>query len=795
MNRLLPLIKLFLGWPISLLALIFIFRLIIAKGEIVFPNISEINFPLFFLGILILLFYFFLRSFFWQQILKEKGYKIPFTEVAWLWAASEFKRYAPGKIWLFLGRAMLFSRYGIKNKDIFAALFIEVSFLVLSSILLSLFSLPLIIKVIPFFQFMSDPLIFFLLLFLIAVGTLLFIFNARFAKKINLKSPLYILPDFPPNVNVRLLLISLIFMSLFGLGVYITILAVVPFPGTPIGWTSFFVFAFLIGYLSFVTPMGLGIREGAITLGLSKFIMPAAAGMLSIYSRIILIFVEFIFLAFAFFFSRSKKLFFQKSLNWLQAHKSQVILIFFIFLYIIYFTTASFLRHENFYSGRYDLGNMDQVVWNTSQGRIFQASSDENGGLAAVSRLSAHADFILILISPLYLLWSDPRMLLFLQTLILALGAVFVFLLAKKITGREGVGLLFSVLYLLNPHIQHANLYDFHAVTFATTFLLGAFYFLIEKKYGWFLLLAILSGLAKEQIWLIIALFGAYIFVFAKKRLFGTAVFLTSLGLFYFLIWQIMPNARGAQHFALSYYSDFGDSPTMIVKNVLFSPDKIFETLLLPDRRDYLYQLFLPLGFLPFLSPLSLLFALPDILIKLLSSNANLRQIYYHYTAVITPFLFIGAIFGIKNLQRMFPKLPLLFYSLCLILTTLYAAYSFGPLPWAKNPNIDMFIKPQPNREIIKNLLPKIPNKYSVAATNNLGSHLSSREKIFTIPVGVDKADILVFLLNDTFAQPSLKAQKEMAEKLKDDKDYVLVFEKDDFVVFKKQGVELSFFD
>lgn len=477
----------------------------------------------------------------------------------------------------------------------------------------------------------------------------------------------------------------------------------------------------------------------------------------------------------------------------LAQYKHEIILAVFILIYIVYFTAASFLRFDNFYTGRFDLGNMNQVVWNISRGRIFQIT-DPNG-TDIISRLAFHADFILILLAPLYFLWSSPLMLLLIQTLVVAAGAIFIFLLAKNALKSKNVALVFSFIFLLNPALEHANLYDFHPVTLATTFLLGAFYFFVKKSYGWFLFFSILSGLAKEQIWLIIALFGAYIFFFRKKRLFGAAVFLISLSLFYFLIWQLIPNVRGAEHFALSYYSDFGDSPTAIIKNALFSPDKIFGTLLMQDRRDYLYQLFLPLGFLPILSPLSLIFALPDLLINILSNNANLRQIYFHYTAVITPFLFIGAIFGIKNLQKIFSKIPLFFYSLYLILATLYSVYFFGPLPFAKNPNIDMFIKPQSNKETINRVLSQIDEKYTVAATNNLGAHLSQRQQLFTIPVGVDKADVVLFLLNDQSALPSLASQKEMAEKLKGNKDYILIFEKDDFVVFKRQGVKLSLFD
>ncbi len=98
-----------------------------------------------------------------------------------------------------------------------------------------------------------------------------------------------------------------------------------------------------------------------------------------------------------------------------------------------------------------------------------------------------------------------------------------------------------------------------------------------------------------------------------------------------------------------------------------------------------------------------------------------------------------------------------------------------------------MFTKPLTYQDAIDDFLQRIPMKYSIAATNNVGSHLSHRQEIFTIPTGVDTADILVFLLNDQFAQPSLKAQKEMVKKLQHDPNYFEVTSYEDFVVFAKK--------
>ncbi|KXK09960.1 MAG: hypothetical protein UZ22_OP11002000951, partial [Microgenomates bacterium OLB23] len=53
--------------------------------------------------------------------------------------------------------------------------------------------------------------------------------------------------------------------------------------------------------------------------------------------------------------------------------------------------------------------------------------------------------------------------------------------------------------------------------------------------------------------------------------------------------------------------------------------------------------------FVPLLAPQFLLLALPEWLIVLLSSNTNMRALQYHYTALLTPFIFIALLYGLKK--------------------------------------------------------------------------------------------------------------------------------------------------
>lgn len=458
----------------------------------------------------------------------------------------------------------------------------------------------------------------------------------------------------------------------------------------------------------------------------------------------------------------------------------EISVLIFALIYSLYFNVASFLRYDNYYTGRFDLGNMAQTIWNTTQGNIFTLT-DPNG-TREVSRLAFHADFILVLLSPFYSLWQDPRMLLFIQTMVLSTGGVFVYLIAREILKDRTLSVALSLCYFLNPAVNYTNLYDFHSVTLATTFLLAAFYFIQKKSYTLTLVFIILAGITKEQVWLINALLGLYLIFANKQRKLGLIIFSISSLIFYLLVWIAIPKALGSAHFALEYYADFGDSPGKIIKNIFLNPVQTIQTLLLPDRIGYLKQLFLPLGYLSFLAPFYLIFAGPDLGISLLSANPTLHQIYYQYSATVTPFIFISGIIAIKFIRKHIPEIPFNAFAVLIIITTLISAYTYGPLPFAKKPNLDMFTKPLPVRTSVDKYVNEIPGHESVSASNNLGSHLSHRKNIYVVPYGIGEADNVLFLITPSANPYEKKALKD----IKSDPNFFLIFNQDNFYVFKR---------
>ncbi|HSW48339.1 MAG TPA: DUF2079 domain-containing protein [Candidatus Saccharimonadales bacterium] len=777
-NRFISIAKYLIGWPFSILSLIFIIRLISPKLPEILSNIKNINITFLFYALGLFLGFYFLRSYIWYRLVKFKFEKISFKESCYFWSISELKRYIPGNIWSFVGRTVIFSDLtGLKKKEIGKLLVLEASSFVLGAAIFSLLSLPFIAD---YFVHQLSFLYQVIISVAICFIALSYIYHYKF---------LGFFSDSHPVENLSIVLMSIISVSLFGFAHYFTISAFIPLNIQLFFQLSgFFVLAWLIGYLSVLTPAGFGVREGIIIGGLSKFLTGTTSAFAALFSRIILIISELIFVALTYLLYKIKNKKIDKVENWMGENLHLVILTLAFIVYVIYFSTASFARYDNFYTGRFDLGNMAQTVWNTSHGRIFQFTNPD--GTDVISRLGFHADFLLIFLAPFYLIWPNPKMLLLIQAFIAGGGCYFVYLIAKDILRNKNIAFALSLSFLLNPSVQRANLYEFHAVTLVTTLLLATYYFYMKKKYMPFILFALLSAITKEEIWVIIALFGPALFFQQKKKVMGILFFLSGIAVFYYLVSYAIPHAHGAKHFALSYYSDFGDSTAEVVKTIILSPQKVIGIVLQPSRLTYLKQLFMPLGYLSVFSPFYLVFALPELVINMLSNNSQFHQIYYQYTSAVTPFIFISAIYGIKRIKKIFSKISNTLLIAYIIFCSLLAAYLIGPLPGAKEANLDMFVRPVQDREFIDYYLSIIPKRLSVAASNNVGSHLSQRQKIYALPLGIDKADVIVFLLDEgSEFSSSLSTERSQVDKLRQDKNYKLVIDRDKFVVFRKRSI------
>ena len=130
-----------------------------------------------------------------------------------------------------------------------------------------------------------------------------------------------------------------------------------------------------------------------------------------------------------------------------------------VLAYFVIFTTLSVLKHESFHSTAFDMGVFVQNVWMMSQGRM--GINTVNGFIA----FADHVQPILFIPAMLYRLFPSPILLIVLQVLMISLGAIPLYLIARKKLG-EKIAVVFAIAYFLYPPTQYFTLFDFHTEAF-----------------------------------------------------------------------------------------------------------------------------------------------------------------------------------------------------------------------------------------------------------------------------------------------------------------------------------------
>jgi uncharacterized membrane protein len=456
-----------------------------------------------------------------------------------------------------------------------------------------------------------------------------------------------------------------------------------------------------------------------------------------------------------------------------------ILLALLLLLYIGYFSYATLSRYNGFYSGIFDLGNANQIIWNTLHGHFYMLS-DPTGKGDLVSRLSDHADFLLILIAPLYALFQTPQFLLVLQTIVIAFGAIPVYLFAKEKLSSTYIPLFFAAIFLLMPSVENPNLFDFHAVLLSVTFILYAFYFLYKEKYKIGLLFVLLALICKEEVGFTLSFMALYFFFantvtltkwqdyfhiskvwqsirenFAKKK--QANILLLVLTLFclsysYVVITHIIPLVRHGPSIYIHNYAGSDHGALGVIWYTITHPVQIIQAQG-PRGITYGGEMLLQTGVVSLLAPLTFFISLPELLIDLLSRDPAMQSIYYQYPAVINSFVVLSTIIGFKRLQSFLSqrfsvsKKWIAFVPIIIGMAIVY--YVASPLPLSRNYissatiATSLNISQQDSKEIAK-LASTIPIKDIISVDNNLGSHLSSRPYIYKYPVNASKAAYIV---------------------------------------------------
>jgi uncharacterized membrane protein len=397
-------------------------------------------------------------------------------------------------------------------------------------------------------------------------------------------------------------------------------------------------------------------------------------------------------------------------------------------LYALLFAAGAAAVYLSYQGSRLDLGDMTQAVWATAHGHVLRVTA--SGGHEFI-RLGAHVDPFLVLLAPLWWIWPSPLMLLVVQVVAVAAGALPVWWLGRKHLGSASAAAGFALAYLLAPATQYTALPDSgaHPVCFALPLLLYAIWFLDNDRLVPFAVFAALAATTKEEIPLAVGCLGIW-YAFARgRRRAGAAIFAAGLALtlVYFLL--VIPHfsPTGANPFA-GRYAAVGGSLGGMARTLVTHPGAFVTDVATWHKLKYLGFVVGPVLAFWLLEPLLVVGALPDLAVNLLSGKPEQTSIVFQYSAAIGAFLVAAAVLGAARIRR-WAGLA----AAAVVVAAAVLAYIQTPLRRSAR-DLAQARASNPVHAAKAHALSLVPAGVPVSATNKLAGYLSERRLVYVFP-------------------------------------------------------------
>ena len=477
--------------------------------------------------------------------------------------------------------------------------------------------------------------------------------------------------------------------------------------------------------------------------------------------------------------------------------------------YIVSYVAFTWQRHYFFNSAGFDLGLQDQVVWNTSQGRWFETSLEEG------NYLGDHFQPLLALLAIPYRIYPSVIWLMIFQSVSLGLGAVPLFILARRRLDSPLSGLILATAFLLYPSTGYINRFDFHFEVVVVPLLLAAWEAIDRNRLATASIFLGIALLGKEEVGLTVAMLGVVSALQFRIMRFGISWMIGGVVYSLVTLFLVIPMFRSVEIVrdavpfvsnnsadALARYFWLGQTPMEMLKTILLRPLYVLQGI---HERGWFHMLLIlvaPLAFTPIFSPVHLLALLPSLAVNLLSDFWAQHTAYYQYVVLFIPVFFIGAIYGTKWLiadNRRFIRTTLCFQTdelrrIFILISIL--AYSFVSF-YHSNPFADQGIVNDAwirrhNEAQIRSALSLIPSDASIATTNHYIPHLSHRPNAFLYfefrsdYSSVVSADYLLLNLDDerdATPEEYLRLLKIAAEE-----GFGVIFDKGNVIVVQRQA-------
>ena len=427
------------------------------------------------------------------------------------------------------------------------------------------------------------------------------------------------------------------------------------------------------------------------------------------------------------------------------------ILFFLCTIFFLFFSSLSILRYLTLHTCASELGGYDNKLWNISQS-IFSLD-------ALIIASTGYFQPILIAYSFLYKVWSSPMSLQLLQTGTVVSGVIPLYLIAKEKFPEKLWVISIVSLYLLYPPVEYNATMEFHPDHICIPLFLWAFYFVDKGRYWQAVIIVGLGGLAKEPLLLNAAFFGLYISLAKGKWKTGISAFAFYMIIFSLIIFIVQPSLTPyyKELGSVVHGSNFGYLVPSNSESVADYLSKVIHGILTWKSRKVLLcvMLLMPFLYIPLISGLRFIPALPSIIISILSLFPVHSAFDGQYTSAVIPSIFVGLIYALSWIRRRLGErhFVALFLWIFVMAIMLNIAHSPSPISpnywdsrWSELYNRGVYKKTsrfEDTKEIIAHI-PSDPAVKVVSQYNINTSRLSQRINYLRFPTGWKDADYIL---------------------------------------------------
>lgn len=382
-----------------------------------------------------------------------------------------------------------------------------------------------------------------------------------------------------------------------------------------------------------------------------------------------------------------------------------------VILTTVLFSSLSVIHHERYESGAFDLGIYDQAVYRYAHFLPNYNTVKER------NQLGDHLTLTLPVISSLFSVWEDTRLLLILQSFVIALSFIPAFFLVKRRLKSSFIAYLVSLVYLFFYGIQFGVFFDFHPVILGVSLLLFLTYAIEMKNKLLIVCFTILTLLTQENMG--IALAGLAAIYFFRSGYRKVSIVLAGTGILYSFV--AMKTIAAFSPVGFQYAPEI---PATI--NIFFS--RLFDA---EEKKQVFLYSFGWFSFLPLFSPGALIAVVMDLSQYFVTGPAfsQMWTPFKHHRAILSVFLLLGTLDVLGILRRI--RVNLVVIGIILFFSACVQQYLFH-FPLNKLTKKEFVVREAWTRDADR-LLSSIPPSYAVATQQNFVPHIAHRKDIYLI--------------------------------------------------------------